>query len=90
LASGAVALVSLGRYYAGGDMASVEIFGTRDHALCVFLNPEDGERAQLEALRRQASAFASFATGGQCEGATVNDAIAALEVAATATAQIAP
>jgi myo-inositol 2-dehydrogenase/D-chiro-inositol 1-dehydrogenase len=88
LANGAVALVSLGRYYAGGDMASVEIFGTRDHALCVFLDPQDGERAQLDALRRQASAFASFANGGPCEGATVNDAIAALEAAASATAQV--
>jgi myo-inositol 2-dehydrogenase / D-chiro-inositol 1-dehydrogenase len=88
LASGAVALVSLGRYYAGGDMASIEIFGTRDHALCVFLNPQDGERAQLEALQRQASAFASFANGGPCEGATVNDAIAALEAASAATAQV--
>jgi myo-inositol 2-dehydrogenase/D-chiro-inositol 1-dehydrogenase len=89
LDSGAVALVSLGRYYAGGDMASVEIFGTRDHVLSVFLNPVDGERAQLEALRRQASAFAEFANGGPCRGATVNDAIAALEAAATATAQVA-
>jgi myo-inositol 2-dehydrogenase/D-chiro-inositol 1-dehydrogenase len=89
LASGAVALVSLGRYYAGGDMASVEIFGTREHVLSVFLNPEDGERAQLDALRRQASAFATFANGGPCQGATVNDAIAALEAAATATAQVA-
>jgi myo-inositol 2-dehydrogenase/D-chiro-inositol 1-dehydrogenase len=89
LASGAVALVSLGRYYAGGDMASVEIFGTREHVLSVFLNPEDGERAQLDALRRQASAFATFANGGPCQGATVDDAIAALEAAATATAQVA-
>jgi hypothetical protein len=55
--------------------------------LLEFLKPEDGERAQLEALRRQASAFAEFTTGGACQGATVNDAIAALEAAATATAQ---
>ena len=32
-------------------MASVEVFGTRDHAFSVFLDPADGERAQLEALR---------------------------------------
>lgn len=89
LANGAVALVSLGRYYAGGDMASVEIFGTKGHVLSVFLDPEDGERAQLEALRRQASAFASFASGGPCLGATVNDAIAALEAAAAAAVQVA-
>jgi myo-inositol 2-dehydrogenase/D-chiro-inositol 1-dehydrogenase len=87
LSSGSVALVSLGRYYAGGDMASVEVFGTRDHVLLEFLKPEDGERAQLEALRRQASAFADFATGGPCRGATVEDAIAALEAATSAKAQ---
>lgn len=87
LSSGAVALVSLGRFYADGDMARVEVFGTHDHVLLEFLKPEDGERAQLEALRRQASAFAEFTTGGACQGATVNDAIAALEAAATAAAQ---
>jgi myo-inositol 2-dehydrogenase/D-chiro-inositol 1-dehydrogenase len=87
LSNGAVALVSLGRHYAGGDMASVEVFGTRDHVLLEFLKPEDGERAQLEALRRQASAFAEFATGGPCRGATVNDAIAALVAASSARAQ---
>jgi myo-inositol 2-dehydrogenase/D-chiro-inositol 1-dehydrogenase len=87
LSNGAVALVSLGRYYAGGDMASVEVFGTRDHALLEFLKPEDGERAQLDALRRQASAFSQFAMGAPCQGATVNDAIAALEAAAVAKVQ---
>jgi len=90
LSSGAVAVVSLGRFYAGGDMASVEVFGTHDHVLLEFLKPEDGERSQLEALRRQASAFAEFARGGACRGATVNDAIAALEAASAAKAQTSP
>jgi myo-inositol 2-dehydrogenase/D-chiro-inositol 1-dehydrogenase len=85
LESGATAFVSLGRHYAGGDMASVEVFGTRDHVLEPFLRPEDGEATQLEALRRQASAFATYARGGACEGATVDDAIAALEAATIAT-----
>jgi myo-inositol 2-dehydrogenase/D-chiro-inositol 1-dehydrogenase len=86
--AGATVLVSLGRHYAGGDMASVEVFGTKDHVLNVFLDPADGERAQLEALRRQASAFADFARGGSCLGATVQDAVAALEAAASAAAQV--
>jgi myo-inositol 2-dehydrogenase/D-chiro-inositol 1-dehydrogenase len=81
LESGATAFVSLGRHYAGGDMASVEVFGTDDHVLEAFLRPEEGESTQLEALRRQASAFAAYARGGPCEGATVADAIAALETA---------
>ncbi|MGA7836157.1 MAG: Gfo/Idh/MocA family oxidoreductase [Acidimicrobiales bacterium] len=84
LANGSTAFVSLGRHYAGGDMASVEVFGTRDHVFAAFLRPEDGEATQLEALRRQASAFATYARGGACEGATVDDAIAALEAATKA------
>jgi myo-inositol 2-dehydrogenase/D-chiro-inositol 1-dehydrogenase len=83
LSSGATALVSVGRHYSGGDMASVEVFGTKDHAFSVFLDPREGERAQLEALRRQASAFAEFAGGSPCRGASVDDAIAALDAART-------
>jgi myo-inositol 2-dehydrogenase/D-chiro-inositol 1-dehydrogenase len=85
LDNGATAFVSLGRHNAGGDMASVEVFGTRDHVLDVFLDPRDGEATQLDALRRQASAFARYANGAPCEGATVEDAIAALEAATNAT-----
>ena len=86
---GGTAFISLGRHYAGGDMASVEIFGTRDHALSVFLDPREGEAAQLEALRRQASAFAVYATGGPCLGASGDDAIRALEAARSAAQQVA-
>ena len=88
LSCGSTALVSLGRHYAGGDMASVEVFGTKDHALSVFLDPQDGEQAQLDALRRQASAFAEFAGGAPCRGASVDDAIAALEAARTSARQV--
>ncbi|HTT59624.1 MAG TPA: Gfo/Idh/MocA family oxidoreductase [Acidimicrobiales bacterium] len=86
--SGASVFVTLGRHYVGGDMASVEVFGTRDHVLSVFLDPSDGERAQLAALRRQASAFAEYARGGTCRGSTIDDAIAALEAAEQLRAQI--
>jgi myo-inositol 2-dehydrogenase/D-chiro-inositol 1-dehydrogenase len=88
--SGATVFISLGRHYAGGDMASVELFGTKSHTSSVFLNPDDGERAQLEALVRQAEAFAEFAGGGTCRGATVDDAIAALEAAGRCADQLAP
>ncbi len=88
LDTGATVFVSLGRHYVGGDMASVEVFGTRDHAFSVFLDPADGERAQLEALERQAGAFADFARGGPCRGANLDDAVAALEAAAAAGAQV--
>jgi myo-inositol 2-dehydrogenase / D-chiro-inositol 1-dehydrogenase len=88
-ASGATVFVSLGRHYSGGDMASVELFGSKDHIQSTFLSPEDGERAQLDALVRQAQAFADFANGGACRGASVEDAIAALEAAARAAGQLA-
>jgi myo-inositol 2-dehydrogenase/D-chiro-inositol 1-dehydrogenase len=87
--SGATVLVSLGRHYADGDMASVEVFGSKDHVLLEFLNPEDGERAQLEALVRQAQSFTEYAKGGPCRGASVEDAIAALEAAGRAAVHLA-
>jgi myo-inositol 2-dehydrogenase/D-chiro-inositol 1-dehydrogenase len=87
--SGTTVFVSLGRHYAGGDMASVELYGTKGHTASVFLDPDDGERAQLEALVRQAEAFAEFAGGGACRGATVDDAIAALEAASRCAVQLA-
>jgi myo-inositol 2-dehydrogenase/D-chiro-inositol 1-dehydrogenase len=87
--TGSTVFVSLGRHYSGGDMASVELFGTKGHAASVFLDPNDGERAQLEALVRQAEAFAQYARGGTCQGATVDDAIAALEAAGRCAEQLA-
>jgi myo-inositol 2-dehydrogenase / D-chiro-inositol 1-dehydrogenase len=87
--SGATVFVSLGRHYRGGDMASVEVFGSLDHVHSVFLNPDDGERAQLEALVLQAQSFAEYARGGPCRGASVEDAIAALEAAGRAASQLA-
>jgi myo-inositol 2-dehydrogenase/D-chiro-inositol 1-dehydrogenase len=86
--SGATVFVSLGRHYGGGDMASVEVFGSLDHVHSVFLNPDDGERAQLEALVLQAQSFAEYASGGPCRGASVEDAVAALEAAGRAASQL--
>jgi myo-inositol 2-dehydrogenase/D-chiro-inositol 1-dehydrogenase len=88
LSGGTSAFVSLGRYYPVGDMARVDVFGTRDAASSEFLDPRDGDRAQLEALRRQAEGFAEFAAGGPCTGATVADAAAAIDAAERASSQI--
>lgn len=81
LSGGASAFVSLGRYFPGGDMARVEVFGTRDAVRSDFLDPKDGETAQLDALVRQAEGFAAFATGGPLTGASIYDAAAALAAA---------
>ena len=90
LSGGASAIVSLGRYFPGGDMARVEVFGTRDAVRSDFLDPKDGERAQLDALVRQAEAFAAFATGGPLTGASMDDAAAALAAAERAWTAILP
>jgi myo-inositol 2-dehydrogenase/D-chiro-inositol 1-dehydrogenase len=81
LSGGATAFVSLGRYFPGGDMARVEVFGTRDAVRSDFLDPKDGEQAQLDALLRQAEGFAAFARGGPQTGASIHDAVAALDAA---------
>jgi myo-inositol 2-dehydrogenase / D-chiro-inositol 1-dehydrogenase len=86
LSRGASAFVSLGRYFPGGDMARIEVFGSRDAVRCDFLDPKDGEQAQLDALTRQAEGFAAFARGGPLTGASLHDAVAALEAAERASA----
>lgn len=85
LSTGATSFVSLGRHFPGGDTASVEVFGTRGHAFERFLDPADGVATQLAALAAQAAAFAEYARGGPLSGASVDDAVAALSVAASAT-----
>ena len=60
LSGGGTGFVSLGRYHPAGDMARAEVFGTHGTVRCDFLDPADGERAQLEALRLQAESFAEF------------------------------
>ena len=88
LSGGVCGFVSLGRFHPPGDMARVEVFGTGGIVRCDFLDPAEGVRAQLDAVRRQAEDFAVLARGGTGRGATPADAIAALEAAEQATAAI--
>jgi myo-inositol 2-dehydrogenase / D-chiro-inositol 1-dehydrogenase len=88
LTGGATGFVSLGRYFPVGDAVWAEVFGTRGHERCDVIDPAEGEAAQLEALRRQAESFASFAAGGPCEGARADDAVAALVAAERVTAAV--
>ena len=88
LSGGGSGLVSLGRFHPAGDMARAEAFGTKGTARCDFLDPAEGEQAQLAALRLQAESFADFASGGTCGGATGADAVAALDAATRAGAAI--
>jgi myo-inositol 2-dehydrogenase/D-chiro-inositol 1-dehydrogenase len=84
LSGGSTALVSLGRRFPLGDVCRVEVFGTRDAEDCRFLWPPDGEQVFHQALRRQAEGFAAWVRGGPAEGATADDAVAALQAAESA------
>jgi myo-inositol 2-dehydrogenase / D-chiro-inositol 1-dehydrogenase len=91
LSGGSTGFVSLGRHHPAGDMVRAEAFGTRGTIRCEVIDPADGERAQLDALRRQAEGFAAFARGAAADaggGATASDAVAALRAAEQASAAI--
>jgi len=79
LSDGAAGVVSLGRYHPGGDVAGVEIFGTEGHERLVFLDPAHADAVLHQALRRQAKAFAEHVRTGAPAGASVEDAVAALD-----------
>lgn len=88
LSGGTAATVSLGRRFPLGDMARIEVFGTRDSRECRFLHAASGQSTLFSALLAQAESFARYATGGPREGASIHDAVAALEAAERATAHL--
>ncbi|HXW80235.1 MAG TPA: hypothetical protein VEJ84_12095, partial [Acidimicrobiales bacterium] len=65
----------------------VEVYGTGATARLYFLGPENGEQVLEQALRLQIEDFASAVRTGSCSGATVDDAVAALQLATEAMAQ---
>jgi myo-inositol 2-dehydrogenase/D-chiro-inositol 1-dehydrogenase len=84
LSEGATAAVSLGRHYPGGDLVTVEVFGSAGHERSTVLAPDDGDEPMLDALARQAESFAELVRGGPRRGAGTADAVAALQDAARA------
>ncbi len=90
LSGGTIAVVTLGRSYPAGDMCRVELIGP-DHAVVEeFLRPVDGDAAFVDAVARQDGAFVDHAvSGARWPGATIADAVAALEAAERVTALIA-
>jgi myo-inositol 2-dehydrogenase / D-chiro-inositol 1-dehydrogenase len=87
LSGGTTALVSLGRRFPLGDVCKVEVFGTKDADECRFLWPPTADETFFGALRVQAESFARHVRGGRLEGASGNDAAAALEAAERAAAK---
>ena len=59
-------------------------FGTQGSERCEVIDPAEGERAQLEALRRQAESFAEFAAGRLGVEAPICDAVSAILAGETA------
>jgi myo-inositol 2-dehydrogenase/D-chiro-inositol 1-dehydrogenase len=81
LSGGTSTVISLGRFYEGGDIVSVELFGSRGHTRFDVVSPETGEGPQLHALKLQAEAFARHARGASQEGTTAEEAARVLEMA---------
>lgn len=88
LSGGTVGTASLGRTFPHGDCCWVEVHGLRGHARIEFVWGDEGERVFHRALVAQAEAFADAVRGGTPRGATAEDAVAALEAAERAQAQI--
>jgi myo-inositol 2-dehydrogenase/D-chiro-inositol 1-dehydrogenase len=81
LSGGTSTVISLGRFYEGGDIVSVELFGSGGHTRFDVVSPETGEGPQLHALKLQAKAFARHARGASQEGTTAEEAARVLELA---------
>jgi myo-inositol 2-dehydrogenase/D-chiro-inositol 1-dehydrogenase len=81
LSGGTSAALSLGRFYEGGDVVSVALFGSKGHTRFDVVSPETGEAPQLQALKLQAEAFARHAGGAAPEGTTAEEAARVLEIA---------
>jgi myo-inositol 2-dehydrogenase / D-chiro-inositol 1-dehydrogenase len=81
LSGGTSVVVSLGRFYEGGDIVSVELYGSKGHTRFDVVSPETGEGPQLHALRLQAEAFARHARGAPQEGTSAEEAARVLELA---------
>jgi myo-inositol 2-dehydrogenase/D-chiro-inositol 1-dehydrogenase len=109
LDGGSTAMVSLGRWHPAGDSCKVEVFGTKGTVSSSFLDPASGDATFREALRLQAEDFARSVSASRADrraspgsdapdgspspGASVADAIAALQIASLAdagTSQLAP
>jgi myo-inositol 2-dehydrogenase/D-chiro-inositol 1-dehydrogenase len=81
LSGGTLATLSLGRRFGPGDALRVEAVGTRGVESCAFMWPPEDAEIFVDAVRRQAEAFAGAVRGGPVVGATPADAVAALAAA---------
>jgi myo-inositol 2-dehydrogenase / D-chiro-inositol 1-dehydrogenase len=87
LSGGGTVVISLGRWHPAGDMCWVEVYGTAATARLFFLEPENGDEVLAQALRLQVEDFAAAVRTGIRSGASVDDALVALQLATEAMAQ---
>ncbi|MHB8657909.1 MAG: Gfo/Idh/MocA family protein [Solirubrobacteraceae bacterium] len=78
LSGGATATISLGRQFPHADSCWIEVFGSRGYGRLPFMWDADGHQVLLDAMVAQAESFARAVRGGPREGASADDAIAAL------------
>ena len=90
LSGGGLAAVSLGRRFAPGDMCRVEVYGSDGVEELRFLWPPDSDRAFAEGIAAQDAAFVELLRGGRQQGATAEDAVAALAAAEAAQSSLEP
>jgi len=90
MSGGTTAVISLGRRFPLGDVCKVEVFGTRGAEECRFLWPPTADDTFFGAVRAQAESFARHVRGAPLEGASADDAAAALAAAERAARQAAP
>lgn len=84
LDGGLVATTTLARRYPPGEVCRIEVVGLESAERIEFVAPPDGDQTIAAALRAQAE---DFARGGG-EGATMDDAVIAMEVAERAKAAL--
>jgi len=90
ISGGGVALISLGRRFARGDTCWLEVIGTHDVARCEFMSGSDGDRVFRAALVDQLESFTAAVRGRRRDGATAEDAVAALRAAEQASPLLGP
>lgn len=89
MSGGTTAFVSLARRYPPGDVCRVEVLGGEATEQLTFVEPGDAGDMLIDAFRAQAEHLAQIACGAQPEGATLDDALAALVAAEAGTATFA-
>jgi myo-inositol 2-dehydrogenase / D-chiro-inositol 1-dehydrogenase len=84
LSGGAAGTVSLGRRFPHQDSCWAEVWATRGYERVPFMWAEQSEGAFVGAITAQLEGFVRAVRGGQPEGASAEDAVAALAVAEAA------